>query len=208
MHSYFSNKTQPYSTADYPIFVAEVASTLNEILLFFDQYQKATDDNIKLYLLMEFLDGMKGTLFRQTQFAEFELEMHKIAEKGGQLTGDVLSSLYKKIVRKYYGHEMGVCFVPDYIKYEWAYVPHFYYNYYVYQYATSFTASISLSKDILEGNQESIKRYINFLSSGGSDYPINLLKKAGVDMTSDEPFNKTMEFMDWAMDELGKIINQ
>ncbi|MCK4716686.1 MAG: oligoendopeptidase F family protein, partial [Candidatus Marinimicrobia bacterium] len=119
MQSYYSSKTQPFQTAMYPIFVAEVASTLNEILLFTDVYNKTTDDDIKLSLLMEYLDGIKGTLFRQTQFAEFELRMHEMAEKGVQITGDSMSELYKSIVQAYYGHNEGVCVVPEYIDVEW-----------------------------------------------------------------------------------------
>lgn len=208
MHSYYSNKNQPFPTALYPIFVAEVASTLNEILLFNDMLQKASDDNLKLALLMEFLDGIKGTLFRQTQFAEFELRMNEMAEKGEQITGDSMSELYKNIVRAYYGHNQGICIVPDYINVEWAYIPHFYYNYYVYQYATSFTASVALAEGILQNEPGVVDKYIKFISSGGSDYPINLLKNAGVDMTTSEPFDKTIKMMNWAMDEIEKILEK
>lgn len=208
MQSYLSNQTQPFPTAMYPIFVAEVASTLNEILLFNHVYDKTTDDKVKLALLMEYLDGVKGTLFRQTQFAEFELRMHAMAEKGEQITGDSMSELYKNIVRAYYGHEKGVCIVPDYINVEWAYIPHFYYNYYVYQYSTSFTASTALAEGILNKEAGAIDKYTNFLSAGGSKYPIELLKDAGVDMTSPVPFDKTMKMMNWAMDEIEKIMAQ
>ncbi len=206
MQSYYSNKTQPFQTAMYPIFVAEVASTLNEILLFTDVYNKTTDDDVKLSLLMEYLDGIKGTLFRQTQFAEFELRMHEMAEKGEQITGDSMSDLYKSIVQAYYGHNEGVCVVPEYIDVEWAYIPHFYYNYYVYQYSTSFTASTALAEKIMDREPGALDKYTKFLSAGGSDYPINLLKDAGVDMTTSEPFDKTMKMMNWAMDEIEKIL--
>jgi len=206
MQSYLSNKNQPFQTAMYPIFVAEVASTLNEILLFTDVYNKTTDDDVKLALLMEYLDGVKGTLFRQTQFAEFELRMHEMAEKGEQITGDSMSELYKEIVRAYYGHDDGVCIVPDYINVEWAYIPHFYYNYYVYQYSTSFTASTALAEAILDNEPGALEKYITFLSAGGSKYPIDLLKDAGVDMTTSAPFDKTMKMMNWAMDEIEKIL--
>ncbi|MBU1063462.1 oligoendopeptidase F [bacterium] len=206
MQSYLSNKTQPFQNAMYPIFVAEVASTLNEILLFTDVYNKTTDDDVKLSLLMEYLDGIKGTLFRQTQFAEFELRMHEMAEKGEQITGDSMSELYKKIVRAYYGHDNGICIVPDYIDVEWAYIPHFYYNYYVYQYSTSFTSSTALAEGILSNEPGAVEKYITFLSAGGSKYPIELLKDAGVDMTGPVPFDKTMKMMNWAMDEIEKIL--
>lgn len=208
MQSYLSNQSQPFPTAMYPIFVAEVASTLNEILLFNHVYDKTTDDKVKLALLMEYLDGVKGTLFRQTQFAEFELRMHAMAEKGEQITGDSMSELYKDIVRAYYGHDKGICIVPDYINVEWAYIPHFYYNYYVYQYSTSFTASTALAEGILNKETGAIDKYMNFLSAGGSKYPIELLKDAGVDMTSPVPFDKTMKMMNWAMDEIEKIMTQ
>ena len=206
MQSYLSNKNQPFPTAMYPIFVAEVASTLNEVLLFNYVYNKTTDDDTKLALLMEYLDGVKGTLFRQTQFAEFELRMHEMAEKGEQITGDSMSELYKNIVRRYYGHDQGICIVPDYINVEWAYIPHFYYNYYVYQYSTSFTASTALAEGILDKEPGAVDKYIHFLSAGGSKYPIDLLKDAGVDMTTSVPFDKTMKMMNWAMDEIENIL--
>ncbi len=206
MQSYLSNQAQPYQTAMYPIFVAEVASTLNEVLLFNNVYNNTTDDDLKLALLMEYLDNVKGTLFRQTQFAEFELRMHEMAEKGEQITGDSMTELYKEIVRAYYGHDKGVCIVPDYINVEWAYIPHFYYNYYVYQYSTSFTASTALAEGILNNEPGAVEKYITFLSAGGSKYPIELLKDAGVDMTGSVPFDKTMKMMAWAMDEIETIL--
>ena len=206
MHSYYSNNKQPYPTANYSIFVAEVASTFNEILLFHDYLESIKDENIRLNLLMEYLDGIKGSVFRQTQFAEFELRIHEMAERGEQLTGDSLSELYKEIVRAYYGHDKGICYVDDIINVEWAYIPHFYYNFYVYQYSTSWTAATALSEKVRNNEKGALKKYINFISSGGSDYPISLLKKAGVDMTTAEPFNKTMKEMNWAMNEIEKIL--
>lgn len=206
MHSYYSNKTQPYPLSDYSIFVAEVASTFNEVLLFHDNLNKITDPNQKLTLLMNYLDGIKGTVFRQTQFAEFELRMHEMAERGEQLTGDSLTELYKQIVRAYYGHDKDVCYVDDIISIEWAYIPHFYYNFYVYQYATSFTAATALAKKVMENDKTARTNYLKFISSGGSDYPINLLKKAGVDMTTADPFTLTMKEMNWVMDEIEKVL--
>ncbi len=208
MHSYFSNKNQPYPTSRYSIFVAEVASTFNENLLFHDYLEKIDDDDKKLTLLMEFLDGIKGTLFRQTKFAEFELKIHEMVENGEQLTGDVMNKLYHDLVRRYYGHDQGICVVPNYIDAEWAYIPHFYYNFYVYQYSTSYTASTALAKKVRTGDGQATQKYLNFLSAGGSDYPINILKKAGVDMTTDEPFELTMKEMNWAMDEIEKILDK
>jgi oligoendopeptidase F len=206
MQSYLSNKTQPYPLADYPIFVAEVASTFNEALLIDHMLKTIKDDATKLSLLGNYLEGIKGTVFRQTQFAEFELRAHEMAEKGEPLTGDALSKLYADITKKYYGHDQKVCVVDDYIQHEWAYIPHFYRNFYVFQYATSFTASAALSEKVLAGDAAATKRYLTFLSSGGSKYPIDLLKDAGVDMTSDEPLTLTMQKMNRVMDEMEKIL--
>lgn len=208
MQSYLSNKKQPYPLADYEIFVAEVASTFNEVLLFNYMLEKVENDDLKLSLLMNWLDGFKGTLFRQTQFAEFELAIHEAAEAGQPLTGDTFSKMYKDIVDAYYGHNEGVCHVDDYISMEWAFIPHFYYNFYVYQYSTSFTASISLAEKVLAGDKKTLENYLNFLAAGGSDYPIELLKAAGVDMTSAEPFEKTIEAMNRVMDEIEKILDK
>ncbi len=207
MHSYYSNNNQPFEKADYSIFVAEVASTFNEVLLFHDHYKTLDKKEEKLSLLMNYLDGIKGTVFRQTQFAEFELLIHEMVEKGEQLTGESLNNAYKKIVDKYYGHNKAVCKVPDYIKAEWSYIPHFYYNFYVYQYSTSYTASVALAKKVMSGDEDALDRYIDFISAGGSDYPINILKKAGVDMTTSEPFELTMKEMNWAMDEIEKLLD-
>jgi len=208
MHSYFSNKNQPYPSADYSIFVAEVASTLNEALLIHKMLTEIKDDERRLSLLMNHLDGIKGTVFRQTQFAEFELRIHELAEKGQPLTGDTLTTLYAEIVRQYYGHDQGICHIEDLYTLEWAYIPHFYYNFYVYQYATSFTASIALCEAIIEREPGAVKRALDFLSAGGSDYPINILKTAGVDMTTADPFHKTMSAMNRIMDEIEAILNK
>ena len=208
MHSYYSNKTQPYPTADYSIFVAEVASTFYEALLMDKMLKEIKDDDIRLSLLMSYLDGIKGTVFRQTQFAEFELLIHQKAERGEPLTGDVLSQLYGEILKKYYGHDKGVCHIDELYTVEWAYVPHFYYNFYVYQYSTSFTASTALAEGILNKEKGAVGRYIKFISSGGSDYPIDLLKKAGLDMTTAGPFNKTIAVMNRTMDEIEAILEK
>jgi len=208
MQSYFSNKKQPYPMADYETFVAEVASTFNEVLLFNYIIGTVKDDDVKLSLLMNWLDRFKGTLFRQTQFAEFELKIHEEAEAGKPLTGDTFSKIYKDIVNKYYGHDQGICRVDDNISMEWAFIPHFYRNFYVFQYSTSFTASISLAEKVMSGDQKALKNYMDFLSAGGSDYPIELLKKAGVDMTSTDPFEKTTASMNKVMDEIEKILDK
>lgn len=206
MQSYLSNKTQPYPLSDYPIFVAEVASTFNEALLIDYMLKTITDDATKLSLLGNYLENIKGTVFRQTQFAEFELRAHEMVEKGEPVTGDALAKLYADITKKYYGHDKGVCIVDDYIQHEWSFIPHFYRNFYVYQYATSFTASAALSEKVLAGDPAATKRYLTFLSAGGSQYPIDLLKNAGVDMTTDEPLNLTLQKMNRVMDEMEKIL--
>lgn len=208
MHSYLSNKNQPYPTARYTIFVAEVASTFNEVLLMDYMIKTLKDDDMKLSLLMERLDGFKGTLFRQTQFAEFELKMHEAVQAGKPLTGEVLSEMYMDIVKRYYGHDEGTCYVDDYVNMEWAYIPHFYYSFYVYQYSTSFIASNSLAEKVLNKEEGALENYLAFLSAGGSDDPIALLKKAGVDMTSSEAFDKTMDAMNSVMDEIEKILSK
>src|SRR3954453_3934638 len=206
MQSYLSNKTQPYPLADYPIFVAEVASTFNEALLIDYMLKTIRDDHTKLSLLGNYLENIKGTVFRQTQFAEFELRIHEMAEKGTPVTGEALDKAYLDITRKYYGHDKGICIVDDYIAHEWAFIPHFYLNFYVYQYATSFTASAALSEKVLGGDQAATKRYLAFLSAGGSKYPIDLLKDAGVDMTTNEPLQLTMQKMNRVMDDMEKLL--
>ncbi|HOH07132.1 MAG TPA: oligoendopeptidase F [bacterium] len=208
LHSHFSNSSQPYPLADYPIFVAEVASTLNEALLIDHILKTIKDDDVRLSLLMSHLDGIKGTLFRQTQFAEFELAIHEVAERGETLTGDKLTELYRSIFRKYYGADEGICAVDDLYAMEWAYIPHFYYNYYVYQYSTAFTASTALSQKILNHEKGAVESYLAFISAGGSDYPIKLLQKAGVDMTTTAPFSQAMSAMNRTMDEIEKILDK
>jgi len=208
MQSYLSNKKQPYPLADYQTFVAEVASTFNEVLLFNYIINNESNDDIKLSLLMEWLDGFKGTLFRQTQFAEFELRIHEAVEKGLPLTGESFSKIYLDILKAYYGHDSGICKIDDYLEMEWAFIPHFYLNFYVYQYSTSFTASISLAEKVMSGDKAALDKYIEFLSAGGSDYPIEILKKAGVDMTTSDPFERTIESMNKVMDEIEKILNK
>lgn len=208
LHSYYSNKNQPYALSDYSIFVAEVASTFNEVLLMDKMLKEIKDDDVRLSLLMNYLDGFKGTLFRQTQFAEFELAIHEKVEKGEPLTSDVLNDLYGDILKQYYGHEKGVTHIDDLFKSEWAYIPHFYYNYYVYQYSTSYTASIALGEKVLNKEPGAVDKYLAFLSAGSSDYPINLLKNAGVDMTTNEPFAKAMQAMDRVMDEIEEILKR
>ena len=206
MQSYFSNKTQPFPMADYPTFVAEVASTFNESLLNDHMLKSITDPDTRLALLGSYLENAKGTVFRQVQFAEFELRMHEMAAKGQPITGDAMAKLYLDITRKYYGHDQKICIVDDYIAHEWSYIPHFYRDFYVFQYATSFTASEALAQKVKSGDAQAVKQYLAFLSAGGSKYPIELLKDAGVDMTTDEPLQLTLKQMNSVMDQMEAIL--
>jgi oligoendopeptidase F len=206
MHSYYSNKNQPYALAGYQTFVAEVASTFNEALLLDYMLKQIKDKPTRLALLGNYLENAKATVFRQTQFAEFELRMHQMGEKGEPITGDALAKLYLDITRRYYGHDQGVCLVDDYIAHEWSFVPHFYRDFYVFQYATSFTAAEALSAKVLSGDRTATQKYLTFLSSGGSKYPIDLLKEAGVDMTTNEPLELTIRKMNQVMDEMEKLL--
>ncbi len=212
MHTFLANAGQPYPTAEYPIFVAEVASTLNENLLLHHMLSKARDDGTRLTLLGNYLDGMRTVLFRQTLFAEFELAIHEMVERGEPLTGENLSALYLKIVREYYGHDQGICRVDDLLGVEWAYIPHFYYDFYVYQYATSLVASTSLSRAIREeaprGKRAARDRTLAMLKAGGSKYPVDLLKAAGVDPTTSAPFDAAIAEMNQVMDEMERILSR
>ncbi len=208
IHSYFTNNTQPYPTSHYSIFVAEVASTFNEMLLIDKILKESNNDDRKLFLLLSYLENIRQTLFRQTQFAEFELRMYETAEQGKPLTGDVLTELYGEILKKYYGHDKGICHIDELYTVEWAYIPHFYSYYYVYQYSTSFTASVSLAERVIKQQPGAVDKYIEFLSSGGSDYPIDILKKAGVDLTTSQAFDQTMDSMVRTMDEVEKILDK
>jgi oligoendopeptidase F len=213
MHTALTYAAQPYPTSDYSIFVAEVASTFNENLLIHDMLGRAKDDATRLFLLGTQLDGLRTTLFRQTQFAEFELAFHERAERGEPLTGEALSKLYLEQVREYYGHAKKICQVDDLIAVEWANVPHFYYNFYVYQYATSMVASTSLARAVREeaaAGKGTAKRdaYLKMLSLGSSKAPIDLLKDAGVDMTTSAPFDAAMAEMNATMDEMERILDK
>ena len=207
MHSYFSSKNQPFATADYPTFVAEIASTFNENLLNHYMVKHAKSDEEKLYLLGSYLELLRATIFRQTSFAEFEWEVHKKIENNEPITGQSLSDIYYNIVKKYYGADEGVCLVDDYIQYEWAYIPHFInYTYYVYQYSTSLIYATAIAEKIKTEGQQEIDKYYNILKGGGSDYPVNLVKKAGVDPLSSEAFDITIKRMNDVMDQIEEIL--
>ncbi|WP_028402588.1 oligoendopeptidase F [Ectobacillus panaciterrae] len=204
VHSYYTRKNQPYVYGDYSIFVAEVASTCNEALLN-DYLLRTTEDKKKrLYLLNHYLEGFRGTVFRQTMFAEFEHLIHMKAQEGHALTSDLFTSLYYDLNKKYFGEAL---VIDEEIGLEWSRIPHFYYNYYVYQYATGFSAATALSKQILEEGQPAVERYINnFLKAGSSDYPIEVLKKAGVDMTSPAPVKEALQVFEEKLNELEQLL--
>jgi oligoendopeptidase F len=212
IHTYFADKTQPYATHDYATFVAEVASTLNENLLFHYMLDRTKDRASRLFLLGSYLDNLRTTLFRQTLFAEFELRIHEMAERGEALSGEKLSKLYLELVRRYYGHTQNVCRVNELYGVEWAYIDHFFYNFYVFQYATSIVASSALADGIrseVAASPASTKKrdsYLALLSSGGSKYPIDLLKDAGVDMTTSAPFRAAIAEMNTVMDEMERML--
>ncbi len=210
MHSYLSNKSQTFANAHYATFVAEVASTLNENLLFHYTMDHTKDDATRLYILGEHLEGYRQTLFRQTLFAEFEMRIHEMAEKGQPLTGDSMSGLYLDLLRKYYGHDEGVCTIDELYGNEWAYIPHFYRNFYVYQYATSLTASTALANRIRSEMPATAARdaYLKMLSSGSTSYPVDLLKDAGVDMTTSAPFDEAIKDMNETMDQIEAILDE
>ncbi len=189
LHSYYSDTNQDYRDAQYTIFLAEVASTLNEALLMHYMLEKSTDPKEKMYLLTYYADQFRTTVFRQTMFAEFEMLIHQKAEDGESLTPQELSKIYYELNKRYYGDDM---VVDQDIEMEWARIPHFYTSFYVYKYATGFSAATSFSKQILEEGAPAVDRYLGFLKSGGSDYSINILKKAGVDMSTPEPIEQAM----------------
>ncbi|QAT62319.1 oligoendopeptidase F [Acidilutibacter cellobiosedens] len=203
LHSYFSRENQPFIYGNYSIFVAEVASTCNEALLMNYLLNNTHEKEKKLYLLNHYMEQFRTTLYRQTMFAEFEKIIYEEVEKGGSLTGEYLNKTYKELNEKYYGP--GIV-VDDLIANEWERIPHFYYNFYVFQYATGFSAAIYLSQMILKEGKSGVDRYLRFLKSGSSDYPINVLKNAGVDMTTEEPVNNALALFGKLVDEIDELI--
>ena len=209
MHSYLSNEAQPFPTASYETFVAEVASTFNENLLNDHMLKNVSSDDERLYLLGNFLDGtIKGTFFRQIQFAEFELLIHQKVEKGEALTDETLNAMYLKLTRKYYGHDKGVVDVPDWLAVEWAMIPHFYYHYYVFQYSTSVAAAGLLAQRVLDETPGALEAYMGMLQAGASTDPVTILKNAGADMTRPEAYQALMDRTNRYMDELEKVLDR
>ncbi|NLL71715.1 MAG: oligoendopeptidase F [Epulopiscium sp.] len=202
LHSYYSDEAQPYVYAGYKIFVAEVASTVNEALLMEYLLQNAKGPKEKAYLLNYFMEQFRGTLYRQTMFAEFEKITHSMVEEGKSLTADILCDLYGELNRKYYGPHM---VVDPQIHMEWARIPHFYRGFYVYQYATGYSAAIALSQRILHQGPCAVEDYLGFLKSGNSDYPIEVLKKAGVDMSSSKPVEKALQVFGSLLEQMEEL---
>ena len=203
LHSYHSCKYQPVCTSDYVIFVAEVASTCNEVLLMRHLLSKTTDKKERAYLINHFLDQFKGTVYRQTMFAEFELQMGQMAENGEALTAEALSEKYAALNRLYFGPDM---VSDEEISLEWTRIPHFFYNYYVFQYATGFSAAVAIAQRILSEGESAVKDYKRFLSSGSSTDPISLLKIAGVDMSSPAPVNAALSLFGQLIDEMDALM--
>ena len=203
LHTYFSQKHQPYAKSQYKIFVAEVASTVNEVLLLKFMLAEAKDKDMRKYLLNYYLDSIRATLHRQTMFAEFEYEAHSLAEKGEPLTKELLCNLYADIGKKYYGLEI----VHDcHIACEWARIPHFYRAFYVYKYATGITAAINIAKRILTEGENAVKDYFKFLSGGASTDPVSLLKLAGVDLSTTKPFEVAMREFEETLTEFENLM--
>lgn len=203
MHSYYTRKTQPFAYGDHSIFTAEVASTVNESLLMHHLLDSEKDPDMRKYLINYYIEEFRTTLFRQTMFAEFEMLTHKEIENGGVLTAEWLCDVYDELNKQYFGPALSE---DEYIKYEWARIPHFYNAFYVYQYATGYSAATAISAKILAEGEPARKAYIEFLKSGSSDYPVELLKLAGVDMSSPEPIRMAMESFKELVDELEKLL--
>jgi len=208
LHSYFSNKTQHFENARYPTFLAEIASTFNENILMNYLLKKEKDDLFKLYILDGYLAQLRGTIHRQTLFAEFELALHQHVEAGKTLTPAWLNKKYLELARYYYGHDKGIVKVGDFIQNEWSGIPHFYLNYYVFQYSTGIIASQALTDMVLKGKRTEREKYLSFLKAGGSRFPLDTLKLAGVDMTTSFPTQAAMKRFDRLVTEMEKIVKR
>ena len=203
MHSHLSCGKQPYQKAGYSIFVAEVASTLNEGLLLEHLLKNASDDLDKLFILNRQMDNTVGTYFNQVMYANFELAIHETVEKGGALSPDMMTGLWRELTEKYYGPHLTI---DDYSIIKWCRIPHFYMMYYVFQYATSYAASQAIMSKFIAGDESIVGKYIEMLSAGGSDYPIELLKNCGIDMTKPESVEATVKMFADQVDEMEKLV--
>jgi oligoendopeptidase F len=206
LHTLYSNEAQPYPTSQYSIFIAEIAAIVNEALMLEKAIKEAKNDDEKLFYLGYALEFIKGTYFRQTQFGEFELALHDMVEKGDALTGQKISKVFGKIARRYYGHDKGIMNVDEKYFTEWAFVPHFYYGFYVYQYATSIAAAYHFADKILAGDQKTLAKYKEVLKAGGSKYPHEILLDAGLDLTKPAAYKAIDKKANWIMDEMENIL--
>ena len=204
-HTWLTNHNQPFQYANYTMFVAEVASTVNENLLIEKLLKEEKDLNKRLALLNEYLEGFKGTVYRQTMFAEFEKETHAMAERNEALTAKSLSDKYLDLIKLYFGDDL---VIDDEVKYEWARIPHFYYFFYVYVYATGFSSACAISENILSGKKDAVKNYLEFLSMGSSKYPLDELKHAGVDLNTPEPIDIALNKFEKVLIEAEDIANK
>ena len=205
LHSYFANHNQPFHLAGYPAFVAEVASTVNENLLRLHLVSEEADEKRKAFILSQHLENFRTTVFRQCLFAEFELEIHNLAQKGEPLTADTLGELYLRLLREYYGGKRGVIRIDPMYAVEWAFIPHFYYNFYMFQYTTSFVAATAIADRIYAGDARARNRYLKMLKAGGSRYAVQLLKTAGVDMTTPRPYKQAFLSLKRTLDEVEEL---
>jgi oligoendopeptidase F len=208
VHSVLANTAQPWETAGYSTFIAETASIMNEMLLQDMVIEEATTDDEKLFYLGIGLEALRGTFYRQTMFAEFELKINQEVESGNVLTGSKLSSMYLELLKRYHGHDQGVVSIDDLYSIEWAYIPHFYYDFYVFQYATSIAAASGLAKKISTGDQKAQQDFITLLKAGGSNYPYELMRNAGIDMATPAPYRALVERMNKIMDEMETILDR
>jgi oligoendopeptidase F len=206
MHSYLTNRAQPFVTSDYAIFVAEIASTFNEKLLLDRMLKAAQSDDERLLYLGSALENLRGTFYRQAMFAEFERKIHAQADKGEPLSGAALTTTYCDILKRYHGAAEGVVAIDDAYCTEWAYIPHFYNSFYVYQYATSIAASSLFADQVGRGEPGALQRYLDLLRAGSSDYPYELVKKAGVDLATPAPYQALVARMNTIMDEIEAIL--
>jgi len=208
VHSVLANKAQTWENASYSTFIAETASIMNEMLLQDMVVGEAQTDKEKLFYLGSGLESLRGTFFRQTMFAEFELKMNEEVEAGNVLTGAKLSKIYLELLKRYHGHDQGVVTIDDLYGMEWAFIPHFYRDFYVFQYATSITAAAGLAEKISSKDQQAQQDFINLLKAGGSDYPYELMKKAGIDMATPAPYRALVARMNSIMDEMEAILDK
>lgn len=207
MHKVFTNENQPYELSNFSIFTTEIAAIANEILLQEHMLEQAQSDEERLFYLGRALEAMRGTYYRQAMFSEFELAIHEAVERGEALTGARMTEIYGEILERYHGHDEGVLTISERDRMEWAYIPHFFYNFYVYQYATSIAGAAYFVDELKTGGEAARANYIDFLKAGGKDYPLEILREAGLDMTSPAPYNAVIDRMDRVMDEIEAILD-